>query len=219
MREDKMMKKQRKVVTYIGLVIGMFVLMNSVWIPGGMAQERIPGLSKGLTFGAARFSDGDLGTGLSGRVFLEYAPYIHEIALRLSGGYLRFEDVVELGRGALSSRESVLFEDMYLTGGIVYRFSRGHIVPFVTGNLGLYRYQKEDVYPASGVIINGVQLSPYDVVKEKTGNDFGINLGGGVEFFTGDNTSMSVEMLLHSIQGEVNSEIVDLTVVFRFLPK
>lgn len=213
------MKKRGQIVTPIGVALGLIVLMNSLWIPGSMAQERTPGLSSGLTFGAARFSDGHLGTGLSGRVFLEYAPYIHEIALRLSAGYLRFEDVVELGRGPLSSRQPVLFDDIYFTGGLVYRFSRGKMVPFATGNVGLYRYQKQDVFPASGIIINGVQLSPYDVVKEKTGYDFGINLGGGVEFFTGKTTTMSVEMLLHSIQGEVNSEIVDITVVFRFLPK
>jgi hypothetical protein len=157
--------------------------------------------------------------GLSGRAFAEYAPFIHEIAVRLSGGYLRFEDYVELGEYPLNSKEHVLFEDLYGTLGIVYRFSRGKLVPFATANVGLYRYQKEDVYSAAGPIIDGTPSSPYDVVRQHNGIDFGLNLGGGFEYFLGNDISMSAELLLHSIQGEVNSEILDLTITFRFLPK
>jgi hypothetical protein len=183
------------------------------------AQERIPGLSTGLALGPALTSDDDYGMGLSGRAFAEYAPFIHEIAVRLSGGYLRFEDYVELGEYPLNSKEHVLFEDLYGTLGIVYRFSRGKLVPFATANVGLYRYQKEDVHSAAGPIIDGTPSSPYDAVRQHDGIDFGLNLGGGIEYFLGNDISTSAELLLHSIQGEVNSEILDLTITFRFLPK
>lgn len=182
-------------------------------------QERIPGLSTGLTFGAAEISKDDFGTGLSARAFAEYAPFIHEIAIRLSAGYLRFEDYVELGKYPFNSKDRVLLEDAYATLGVVYRFSRGRFVPFATANLGLYRYQKDDVYPAAGPIINGTQYSPYSVVQQNRGTDLGFNFGGGLEYFMGDDISMSAELLLHSIQGEVNSEVLDLTVSFRFLPQ
>jgi hypothetical protein len=204
----------------ISIVVGVCIVLNIFWASIVLAQERKTGFSSGLNLGVARFSDGDLGTGFSARAFLEYAPYISEIALRLSGGYLRFKGIVKLGSGALSSEENVTFEDFYATAGLIYRFSRGTRVPFVTANLGIYHYKKEEVSPAAGAIIDGVQMSPYDVVTPLEGNDFGFNVGGGIEYFFKDSkTSLSLEMLLHSIQGEVNSEIFDLTLMFRFLPK
>jgi opacity protein-like surface antigen len=208
-------KKCAKMAAFVFLMV--LVLATAAMSPV-FAEERNTGFSSGVNVGVARFSDGDLGTGFSGRVFVEYAPYIHEIALRLSGGYLRFEDDVTLGQGAFSSSEDVVFEDFYLTGGIIYRFSRGKIVPFVTANVGVYHYRKEDVSAAVGPVIDGVQVSPYDTVESLEGNDFGFNVGGGVEFFMNERTSISVEMLLHSITGEVDSEIFDVTAMFRFFP-
>ena len=200
------------------LMIGLAVATVLMTFPSA-AQERVPGLSTGLTLGAAAISDDDYGIGLSGRVFAEYAPFIHEIAIRLSGGYLRFDDYVEIGAYPLNSREHVILEDTYGALGVVYRFSRGRFVPFATANLGLYWYQKEDVYPASGPVINGTQYSPFNAIRQRSGTDFGLNVGGGIEYFFDETLSMSTELLLHSIQGEVNSEILDLSVSFRFLPK
>lgn len=201
------------------IVVGIVAaVIASVGVEPVMA-ERGPGFSSGVNVGVSRFSDGDLGTGFSGRVFVEYAPYIHEIALKLSGGYLRFEDEITLGEGSFTSKQDVVFEDLYLTGGIVYRFSRGQIVPFVTGNLGIYHYRKDDVSSAAGPIIDGTQASPFDTVNSKDGNDFGVNFGGGIEWFMRDQMSLSMEILLHSIFGEVDSEIFDFTVMFRFFPE
>jgi hypothetical protein len=213
------MKREWKGITKILLVSVLGVILHVICAQIVTAQERTTGFSSGISFGVARFSDGDLGTGFSGRVFVEYAPYIHEIALRLSGGYLRFEDDIKLGREPFSSKENVVFEDLYGTGGLIYRFSRGKMVPFLTVNLGVYHYRMEDVSPAPGPIIGGVQLSPFDTVEEKVGNDFGFNLGGGVEYFMGNRTSLSLEMLMHSIHGEVNDRIFDFTMMFLFLPK
>ena len=211
-----MKKKYCKGLVLILLIT--LVLASSASTQVISANERSSKFSSGLSFGVARFLDGDLDTGFSGRVFLEYAPYVPEIALKLSGGYLRFDGTVTLGQGAFSSKEEVSFEDFYLTGGLVYRFSRGKFVPFVTANLGVYHFQKEDVYPTAGPIVDGVQMSPFDTVKSSDGNDFGLNLGGGLEFFLNNRTSISLEVLLHSIQGAVNDEIFDVTAMFRFFP-
>lgn len=204
----------------IKLGVGVIIMLTVVVVSGRqmVSAEDHSKFSSGVNLGAARFSDGDMGTGFSGRAFLEYAPYIPEIAVRLSAGYLRFEDEVTLGQGAFSSTEDVIFEDIYVTGGLVYRFTRGNTVPFLTANAGIYHYRKEDVSAAVGPVIDGVQVSPFDTVDSKDGNDFGVNVGGGVEFFLSKNTSLSVELLGHVIFGEVDSQIFDLTAVFRFFP-
>lgn len=200
------------------LFLGLALL--SLFVTRSIAgQERIPGFSTGLTLGAATISDDDFGLGMTARAFAEYAPFIHEIAMRLSVGYLRFGDYVEIGERPFNSREHILLEDTYGALGVVYRFSRGRFVPFATANLGLYRYEKEDVYPAAGPVIDGTQYSPFNAIRQRTGTDFGVNLGGGVEYFFDETLSMSVEVLVHSIQGEVNSEVLDLAVSFRFLPQ
>jgi hypothetical protein len=183
------------------------------------AQERVPGFSTGVTLGAAAISHEYHSLGLSGRVFAEYAPFIHEIGIRLSGGYFRFDSYADFGKYPFNSRERVSLEDTYVTLGGVYRFSRGSWAPFATANAGVYWYQKEDVYPSAGPVINGVQYSPVNIVRHRSGIDFGLNIGGGLEYFFDETLSMSAELLLHSIQGEVNSEALDLTVSFRFLPR
>ncbi|MDY0093328.1 MAG: outer membrane beta-barrel protein [Candidatus Vecturithrix sp.] len=211
------MRKSRTVKLVCGVMIVLTIGLVTRLQPVS-AEERGTGFSSGVSLGGARFSDGDMGTGFSGRAFLEYAPYIPEIAVRLSAGYLRFEDEVTLGQGAFRSTEDVIFEDIYVTGGLIYRFTRGNTVPFLTANAGIYHYRKEDVSSATGPVIGGVQVSPFDTVDSKDGNDFGVNVGGGVEFFLSENTSLSVELLGHVIFGEVDSQIFDLTAVFRFFP-
>ncbi len=209
---------QKILVVLCFMVLGGLVLLSSA--QPAYAAERLSGWSKGGNLGVAKLFDDDLGFGFSGRAFLEYAPYIHEIALRLTGGYLRFQDTIEIGRGIYRSEEDVIFEDFYLTGGVIYRFSRKNIVPFATANVGLYHYRKEDVESSAvGTIIDGSQVSPYDSVEYKDGFDIGANLGGGLEFFTSPSTSVSMEFLLHTIFGEVDNQVADFTVMFRFFPE
>lgn len=212
------MKKNGKRVKGIVLLVTMVAMIAGMGSQIVVAQERTTGFSKGLGVGGARLFDGDFGIGFSGRVFLEYAPFIHEIGLRLSGGYFRFLDQVELGYAPFNSEEEIKFENFYVVGGLIYRYSRGKIVPFLTANLGVYHYWKEEVFPASGPIIGGIQLSPFDYVETKDGNAFGFNIGGGIEYFISTKTSMSLEMLVHSIHGGVDEQIFDLTLMFRFLP-
>lgn len=199
------------------LTASLLVLLLAGW--PASAQERIPGFSSGVTFGGGTIFHDDYDFGLSARAFAEYAPFIHEIGLRLTGGYLRFENYITIGQRPFSSREQVLLENSYATLGAVYRFSRSRFVPFATANVGAYRYEKEDVYPAAGPVINGQQYSPYNAVRVRTGTTFGANIGGGVEYFFDETLSMSTELLLHRIQGEVSSQVLELALSFRFLPK
>lgn len=182
------------------------------------AEERKTGWSNGFSFGPGWFLDGYLSTGFSGRAFVEYAPYIPEISLKLTGGYLRFVDNVNLGRGTFTATEEVVYDNWYVTGGMVYRFSRGKIVPFVTGNVGVYRYRKEDVESGVGPIINGDQMSPYSVVNMRDGYALGFNGGGGLEFFVGKHASISLESVAHLTFGGESDQIVDIMAMFRFLP-
>ncbi len=211
------MKKIYQSSAVFVVVVGMILALSG--IQTAFAGERTSGFSSGVNAGVVRFFDGDLGIGFSGRAFLEYAPYIHEIALRLTGGYFRFQDEITLGQGAFTSEEDVVFEDFYLTGGLVYRFSRGKMVPFGTLNLGVYHYRKEDVSSAVGPVIIGTQVSPFDTVDFREGNDFGVNAGGGLEFFTSNTTSISMELLVHAIFGEVDNQVLDFTAMFRFFPE
>ncbi len=211
-----MKKRYQKLVIFMAM-LGMPILCSGA--QRTFAAERTRGWSNGVNLGVARLFDDDLGLGLSARAFLEYAPYIHEIALRLSGGYFRFQDEITLGQGVFTSEEDVIFENFYLTGGVIYRFSRRNVAPFISGNIGVYHYRKEDVSSASGPIIDGVRVSPYDTVEFRDGYDFGLNLGGGLEFFTSERTSISMELLLHALIGEVDDQIADFTVMFRFLPQ
>ena len=205
---------------YRGALAVLVVLVGvTIGLQNIHADERAPGWSSGFNLGTAWLREDDLGTGFSGRVFLEYAPYVHEIALKLGIGYLRFEDNVTLGQGAFSSTAKLTFSDLYFTGGLVYRFSRGNIVPFLTGNLGVYHYNKDEVSPAVGPILDGEQVSPQNTVKTLNGNDLGMNFGGGFEFFVGKRSSISVEMLVHLLFGEVDDEVLDVTAMFRFFPK
>jgi hypothetical protein len=212
------MKNRGKRVSQWVTIVGVLVLIGSMSWSVYAVEERAPGISSGFSFGAAKLVADEFGPGFSGQVFLEYAPFIHEIAVRLTGGYLFFGENREIGQRPFNSTEYVTFEDAYGTLGVVYRFSRARLVPYATANVGIYHYTKEDVYPAAGPIIGGVQVSPYDVTRETSGNDFGFNLGGGLEYFTSARTSMSIDVLLHSIHGDINKRVMDVNLMFRFFP-
>ncbi len=200
------------------LVFGVVALMAAGSAQNLSAEERNTGWSSGFNLGPGWFMDGYLSTGFSGRAFFEYAPYIPEIGVKLTGGYLRFVDTVTVGKEPFKSSEDVVYDDWYVTGGMVYRFSRSKVVPFVTGNLGVYRYRKEKVEAGVGPIIDGEQVSPYSVVKMHDGYAFGVNGGGGLEFFIGRKTSISVESVAHFTFGGESDQIIDITAMFRFLP-
>lgn len=201
---------------YWGMPCMAAAIMILAAVSFSSAAERQPGISIGFNAGTGWMLDGELGAGFSGRAFVEYAPYIHEIGLKLSGGYLWFEDTETVGIEPLADSDDVTSDHWYLTGGAVYRLSRSNIVPFLTANLGAYHYYDEQLQAAGGPTIDGVQSSVVSTVKEREGYAFGINGGGGVEFFTSASYSISVESLVHLTFGDECFQIVDLTVMFRF---
>lgn len=200
------------------LLVSMGIVIM-IGTPHVCASERGPGWSGGFGLGTAWFLDGYLSTGFSGNIFFEYAPYIHEIGVRFTGGYLRFSDTVNVGRGSFTSREEVNYDNWFLTGGLVYRFSRTNVVPYVLGNLGVYRYHKEDVNPGVGPIIDGEQVSPYNTIVKNQGYAFGLNGGVGLEFFMSQTASISLQSLVYAIFGSGSDQIIDVTLMFRFFPE
>lgn len=183
----------------------MFVMVGS---NVGVAQERQPGVSVGFNAGAAWCLDGYLSTGVTGRAFVEYAAYIHEIGLKLTAGYWRFDDSVSAGEGPLREDVDVLFTNWYFTGGGVYRLSRKNITPFLAANLGAYNYEDEQInLSASGAPVSDV----------KDGWGVGVNGGGGVEFFSKNTYSIGIESLAHFVFGEESYQLIDVTLMFRFL--
>lgn len=213
-----MMKTRWNKMNWMRRIVGLVLMMQWVCVTGNAIEERAPGISTGFTLGTAGMLDSDFGPGFSGRIFLEYAPFIHEIGVRLTGGYLYFGTTLDIGERPFTSREYVRFDETYGTVGLIYRFARGKYVPYATGNVGVYRYLKEDVEPAAGTVVNGVRLSPFDVTVERSGVDFGLNAGGGLEIFTSERTSLSFDLLVHSIQGDIDERIFDFTCMFRFFP-
>ena len=188
------------------VVVAAIVVMFGASV--GIAQEREPGASVGFNIGTAWCLDGYLSTGFAGRAFVDYAPYIHEIGLKLTGGYWRFEDTVTAGDEPLRTDVDVLFTSWYLTGGGIYRLTRKNITPFLTANAGIYSYEDEQVkVSASGLPVSDVQ----------EGWALGVNGGGGVELFSNKTYSIGLESLVHLVFGDESYQIVDVSVMFRFL--
>ena len=71
---------------YWGMPCMAAAIMILAAVSFSSAAERQPGISIGFNAGTGWMLDGELGAGFSGRAFVEYAPYIHEIGLKLSGG-------------------------------------------------------------------------------------------------------------------------------------
>lgn len=188
------------------VVVAAMIIMVGASV--GAAQEREPGVSVGFNAGATWCLDGYLSTGFAGRAFVEYAPYIHEIGVKLTGGYWRFEETVTAGDEPLRRDVDVLFTSWYLTGGGIYRLTRKNIAPFLTANAGLYSYEDEQVkVSASGMPVSDVQ----------EGWAFGVNGGGGVEFFSNQTYSIGLESLAHFVFGDESYQMIDVSVMFRFL--
>lgn len=172
-------------------------------------QSRLGG---GLNVGFARFPDNenDLGTGFNIRAYGEYL-FTPQFSFMFSGGFMEFDENITLGSGTFSTTEPTRFQEAYVTGGIRARFSLlGGLMPFATVNAGLYNGQREFVTLITGEIA--------DTTTTIQSNDFGFNFGGGIDYFLNKNISLNVEILLHSIQGDIDEEILDITGGLRYTP-
>ena len=87
------------------------------------------------------------------------------------------------GRGFTGTVRPVAFD-----GNVVYNFEGGKIHPFLTGGVGLYHYRFEE-NPTTG-----------------SANKFGLNAGGGMEYFFHRHATATAEVLYHGItSGSVTS--------------
>lgn len=78
-----------------------------------------------------------------------------------------------------------------ITGNVVYNWEHGQWHPYATAGAGLYHYRFEE---------NGLTDSA---------NKFGVNLGGGVEWFFARRNTITGELLLHLVPGSVRSSLTD----------
>jgi opacity protein-like surface antigen len=193
----------------IALVILSFSLF-SITYAQETARSRVSG---GFNLGIARFLDNvdDLGTGFSIRGYGEYI-LVPNISLLFMGGYIEFDEDVSLGSGTtFATTEPVRFDEAYVTGGLKVRFvPRGKFTPFVMGSVGVYNGHKEDVTP----ITTGIA----DTTKTIESNDFGFNVGGGVEYFVSKRVSLAFEVLFHFTEGDIDEELVDFVGGLRYAP-
>jgi Outer membrane protein beta-barrel domain len=68
-----------------------------------------------------------------------------------------------------------------MNGNVVYNWEGGKVHPYVTGGVGWYHYRFEEAQ-----------------IKD-TANKFGLNFGGGVEWFISRRDSITGEVLYHAI--------------------
>jgi len=94
-----------------------------------------------------------------------------------------------------------------LSGGLRYLFpSRGQIVPYLSGALGIYRTSGEEVVRD---IFGNVFLIDAD------STDVGINFGGGLLYFFNNNTAVDAEGKFHISEPDYFGMTGGLTYFFR----
>lgn len=88
------------------------------------------------------------------------------------------------GRGFDGTINPVAFN-----GNLVYNWEGGKWHPYVTGGVGLYRYRFTEGITSSAA------------------NKFGVNFGGGTEYFFTRHDTLLGEVLVHSVPGTVTSRL------------
>jgi opacity protein-like surface antigen len=199
-------------LNYLPKALPIFIFI--LFFPTSIYAQNLFGnhLSGGVDVGFARFTNNDngLGTGFSIRAYGEYTFAPH-LSLTLFGGYIEFDENITLGSGTFSTTEPTRFDEAYVTGGIRARLVPiGGFVPYIMGGAGVYNGHKEIVT----LITPGIA----DTTRTIQSNDFGFNVGGGFEYFLNKNVSLTLEVLLHSIQGDIDEEILDITGGLRYIP-
>lgn len=86
------------------------------------------------------------------------------------------------GRGFTGNVHPTAFD-----GNVVYNFEGGRLHPFVTGGVGLYHYHFDE-NPVEG-----------------SSNRFGVDVGGGLEYFVHRHTTATAEVLYHDVASPVRS--------------
>jgi hypothetical protein len=87
----------------------------------------------------------------------------------------------------------------FLNANVVYNWEGGRVHPYLTGGIGLY-----DKNASAGL------PSKFDETS------FGLNGGGGIDWFLGDRWALKFEGTLHSLTGEDPNTLLVVTAGFKF---
>ena len=165
------------------------VLAVSAWLGGtgtAAAQSergRVPDygtVGVGVSFGAAIPNDESFSTGLTTSVEAERYVTPRLSVRALFGG--NWNDIVNRGFSGTTT-------PIRLNGNVVYNWEGGQVHPFVTGGGGWYHYRFKEA-----------QI-------EDSANKFGMNFGGGVEWFISRRDTVTGEVGYHFIPGDVSAPL------------
>jgi opacity protein-like surface antigen len=170
-----------KCATAVGALLLVTVLASPAW-----AQTRVPDegmYTIGLNVGFAKPTEDGLNTGLNlGASFERYFTPRVSIRGQLSGAW--FEDDVF---------EDTTISPMAFTGNVVYNWERGAWHPYATAGIGMYRFRLSDDL-----------LDDVFDDADTTETRFGVNLGGGIEYFFTRRDTLLGEIQYHAIPGDMD---------------
>ena len=168
-----------KCATTVAALLLVSALASPAW-----AQTRVPDegmFTIGLNAGFAQPTGDSLNSGLNLGASVEryFTPRV-SIRGQLSGAW--FEDDLF---------ESTTLSPMAFTGNAVYNWERGAWHPYATAGVGLYRFRlSDDEFD--------------DLFDDEAENKFGVNFGGGFEYFFTRRDTLTGEIQYHVIPGDMD---------------
>lgn len=168
-------------LTTVAALLLVPVLTSPAW-----AQTQVPreGMySVGLNVGFAKPTDDFLNSGFNMGANAEwYVTPRMSIRGALTGAW--FDD---------DAFEDTTLSPMAFTVNGVHNWERGAWHPYATAGVGLYRYRLSDEF--------------FD--EDETDTKFGVNLGGGTEYFFTRRDTLTGEIQYHLVPGDTNNLFAD----------
>jgi opacity protein-like surface antigen len=162
--------------TTVAALLLVCVLASPAW-----AQTRVPDegmYTIGLNVGFANPQEDALNTGLNlGASFERYFTPRVSIRGQLNGAW--FEDDIF---------DTTTVSPMAFTGNAVYNWEHGTWHPYATGGVGLYHFRLTDEF--------------FDDDDLEGETRFGLNFGGGIEYFFTRRDTLTSEIQFHVIPGD-----------------
>ena len=146
-------------------------------------SRRVPDygmIGVGFSIGAAIPNDESFSTGLTTSVEAERYVTPRMSVRALFGG--NWNDIVNRGFSGTTT-------PVRLNGNVVYNWEGGKVHPYVTGGAGWYYYRFKEA-----------QI-------EDSANKFGVNVGGGIEWFISRRDTVTGEVAYHAIPGDVSAPL------------
>jgi hypothetical protein len=167
----------------VGILLVLLTAVTAVARPAA-AQATAPDTGMwavGVSVGAAMPSEELFGTGLTVGVAAErfFTPRV-SIRGQISGAFWNFTDFEEDTASPLA-----------INANVVHNWERGALHPYVTAGFGFYNYRLTEAE-----------------IDESAGK-FGLNLGGGLEYFFSGTDSVTGELLIHVVTGDVEGTFDD----------